>query len=63
MKPHIILCMNKIDVFKEGKIIPSYYLFESDTDDNVMIFKNFNEAKKYQDDNAVDGRVVPLPIY
>ena len=63
MQPHIILCMNKLEVFKEGEIVPGYYLFECDADDNVIIFKSFDEAKKYQDDNAVDGRVVPLPIY
>lgn len=55
--------MNKLDIFTKGKVISSYLLFECDLDDNVIIFENFEDAKKYQDDNGVNGRVVPLPLY
>lgn len=72
MQPHIILLMNKEKYFNfpNGSYmgtdvhgIDYSELIESHPEEGILIFKDFETAKKHQDDNALDGRVVPLPIY
>jgi hypothetical protein len=70
MQPHIILLMNKpIEIGKSKwatgseKGIHYAELIHCDNEDDPMIFAGFDEAKRHQDSYAIDGRVVPLPIY
>jgi len=60
MRPHIILVMHTL---KSLKGVQSMYLIEGNEDGEPYIFNSFEDAKKYQDDKAIDGRVVEIPIY
>jgi hypothetical protein len=71
MQPHIILRMNGkgLFYFLNGEFITSE-LFGIDTDtliesdeDGILIFKDFDTARAYQEENTIDGRAVPLPVY
>lgn len=71
MEPHIILRMNVKGLFwfPNGERMASSLqgievedIIESN-EDGIIIFKDFDTAKAYQEENTIDGRVVPLPIY
>ncbi len=38
-------------------------VFECDNEGTVKIFYDFEAAKRYQEDQGIDGRVIPLSIY
>lgn len=60
MIPHIILIMQSKD-FEPIAFVED--LCVCNEDGNVAVFPDKESAVNYRDENAIDGKVVELPVY
>jgi hypothetical protein len=62
-EPHIILVMENESYFKDKSIESVEDIAHCHKDGSLMIFDSFDDAKDYQEEHTISGRVAELPTF